>query len=124
MESAALTKKQEAELEVAEMRLLRFSLWVTRTDKIRNEFVRGSAHVARFSNKVREVELRWFDHMQRREEENIGRRMLMMESPGRRGRPKRRYMDVIQEAKRVAGMKEEDMEDRVIWIWIIRCGSS
>ena len=96
LEAVALTKKQEAELEVAEMRMLRFSLGVTRMDKIRNEFIRGSSHVARFGHKVREARLRWFGHVQRREEEHIGRRMLMMEPPGRRrGRPKRRYLDVV-----------------------------
>ena len=124
LEAAALTKKQEAELEVAEMRMLRFSLGVTRMDKIRNKFVRGSAHVARFGNKVREARLRWFGHVQRREEDNIGRRMLMMEPPGRRrrGRPKRRYMDVIREDMRVAGVREEDAEDRPRWRRMIRCG--
>ena len=124
LEAAALTKKQEAELEVAEMRMLRFSLGVTRVDKIRNEFVRGSAHVARFGNKVREARLRWFGHVQRREEEHIGRRMLAMEPPGRRrrGRPKRRYMDVIREDMRVAGVREEDVVDRPKWRGMIRCG--
>ena len=31
----ALTKRQEAEMEVAELKMLRFSLGVTRMDKIR-----------------------------------------------------------------------------------------
>ena len=37
----ALTKRQEAEMEVAELKMLRFSLGVTRMDKIRNEYIRG-----------------------------------------------------------------------------------
>ena len=40
--TAALTKKQEAELEVAELKLLRFSLGVTRMDKIKNEYMAGN----------------------------------------------------------------------------------
>ena len=36
LEAVALTKKQEAELEVAEMRMLRFSVGVTRIDTKRN----------------------------------------------------------------------------------------
>ena len=106
------------------MRMLRFSLGVTRMDKIRNEFARGSSHVARFGNKVREVRLRWFGHMQRREEGHIRRGMLMMEPPGRRrrGRPKRRYMDAIREDLRVAGVREEDVMDRQRWRQVIRCG--
>ena len=35
LETVALTKRQEAEMEVAELKMLRFSLGVTRMDKIR-----------------------------------------------------------------------------------------
>ena len=124
LEAVALTRKQEAELEVAEMRMLRFSLGVTRLDRIRNELIRGTAHVAKFGNKVREARLRWFGHVQRREEEHIGRRVLMMEPPGRRrrGRPKRRYMDVIREDMRDAGVRREDAGDRRRWKQMICCG--
>ncbi|MCJ8731241.1 hypothetical protein PDJAM_G00197160 [Pangasius djambal] len=84
LETVALRKRQESELEVAELKMLRFSLGVTRLDRIRNEYIRGTAHVARLGDKVREARLRWFGHVQRREREYIGRRMLDMELPGRR----------------------------------------
>ncbi|KAK3528530.1 hypothetical protein QTP70_001732 [Hemibagrus guttatus] len=66
--------------------MLRFSLGVTRLDRIRNEYIRGTAHVGRLGDKVREARLRWFGHVQRRESEYIGRRMSDMELPGRRQR--------------------------------------
>ncbi|KAK3516328.1 hypothetical protein QTP70_009381 [Hemibagrus guttatus] len=92
LETVSLRKRQESELEVAELKMLRFSLGVTRLDRIRNEYIRGTAHVGRLGDKVREARLRWFGHVQRRDSEYIGRRMLDMELPGRRqrGRPKRR----------------------------------
>ena len=37
LETMALAKRQEAKMGVAELKMLRFSLGVTRTDKIRNE---------------------------------------------------------------------------------------
>ena len=37
LETEALAKRQEAEMEVAELKMLRFSFGVTRIDKIRNE---------------------------------------------------------------------------------------
>ena len=37
LETVALTKRQEAEMEVAELKMLRFSLGVTRLGNIRNE---------------------------------------------------------------------------------------
>ncbi|KAK3522431.1 hypothetical protein QTP86_010638 [Hemibagrus guttatus] len=91
LETVSLRKRQEAELEVAELKMLRFYLGVTRLDRIRNEYFRGTAHVGRLGDKVREARLRWFGHVQRRESEYIGRRMLDMGLPGRRqrGRPKR-----------------------------------
>ncbi|KAK3507793.1 hypothetical protein QTP70_000403 [Hemibagrus guttatus] len=93
LETVSLRKRQESELEVAELKMLRFSLGVTRLDRIRNEYIRGTAHVGRLGDKVREARLRWFGHVQRRESEYIGRRMLDMKLPGRRqrGRPKRRH---------------------------------
>ncbi|KAK3545722.1 hypothetical protein QTP70_011349 [Hemibagrus guttatus] len=47
--------------------MLRFSLGVTRLDRIRNEYIRGTAHAGRLGDKVREARLRWFGHVQRRE---------------------------------------------------------
>ncbi|KAK3524627.1 hypothetical protein QTP70_031377, partial [Hemibagrus guttatus] len=69
LETVSLRKRQESELEVAELKMLRFSLGVTRLDRIRNEYIRGTAHVGRLGDKVREDRLRWFGHVQRRESE-------------------------------------------------------
>ncbi|KAK3557429.1 hypothetical protein QTP70_026629, partial [Hemibagrus guttatus] len=67
LETVSLRKRQESELEVAELKMLRFSLGVTRLDRIRNEYIRGTAHAGRLGDKVREARLRWFGHVQRRE---------------------------------------------------------
>ncbi|KAK3544179.1 hypothetical protein QTP86_006033 [Hemibagrus guttatus] len=67
LETVSLRKRQESELEVAELKMLRFSLGVTRLDRIRNEYIRGTAHVGRLGDKVREARLRWFGHVQRRD---------------------------------------------------------
>ncbi|KAF7654546.1 hypothetical protein LDENG_00068520 [Lucifuga dentata] len=55
---------------------------------------------------------------------HIGRRMLRLELPGRRprGRPKRRFMDVVKEDMKLVGVREEEAEDRVRWRQMIRCG--
>ena len=53
LETVALTNSQEAELEVAELKMLRFSLGVTRMDTISNKQIRGTALVRFSGNKVR-----------------------------------------------------------------------
>ena len=51
----ALTKRQEAKMEVAELNVLRFSLGVARLDNIGNENINGIAHVGWFGEKTREA---------------------------------------------------------------------
>ena len=48
LETVALTQRQESEMGVAELKVLRFSLGVTRMDNIRKEYIRGTAQVRRF----------------------------------------------------------------------------
>ena len=38
LETVSVTKKQVEEMEIAEMKTLRFAMGVTRKDKIRNEY--------------------------------------------------------------------------------------
>lgn len=51
--------------------------------------------------------LRWVGYFQRKDRENVGRRMLRMALHGRRsrGRPERRFMDVVKEDVEVAGVR-------------------
>ena len=119
-----LTKRQETEMEVAELNMLRFSLGMIRMAKIRNEYIRGTAQVGRFGEKTREARLMWYGHVRKKYDGYIGRRMLRMELPGKRkrGRPKRRFMDVVKENMAEVDVTEEDTEDMNNWRWKIRCG--
>ncbi|XP_042867444.1 uncharacterized protein LOC122250179 [Penaeus japonicus] len=47
LEGTALTKTQERTLEIAEMRRLRWSLGLTRRERVRNEYIRGTLRVPR-----------------------------------------------------------------------------
>ena len=85
LETVALTKRQEAEMEVAELKMLRFSLGVTRMDKIRHEYIRGTAQVGKFGEITREARLRWYGHLRRKDDHGyIGRRMLRMDRVARK----------------------------------------
>ena len=116
LETVGTTKNQEAELDVEEMKMLRFALGVTRKDRIKNEHVRGTVKVGQI-RKVRESRLRWYGHVKRREDAYVGRRVLEMELPGKRkvGRPKRRFMDAVKEGMKEVGVNEGDVHDRSHW---------
>ena len=72
LEMVALMKIQEAKMEVAELKMLRFSLGVTRMDKIRNEYIRGTSQVGRFGEKTREARLTWYGHVRRKDDGFMG----------------------------------------------------
>ena len=53
----AVTKKQVEEMEVAEMKMLKFAMEATRKDEIRKEYIRGTVKVERLGMKIRESRL-------------------------------------------------------------------
>ena len=57
------------------MKMLRFAMGVTRKDKIRNEYIRGTVKVERLGMKMREGRLRWYGHVMRRDLDYVGRKI-------------------------------------------------
>ena len=53
LETVAVTKKQVEEVEVAEMKMLRFAKGVTRKDNIRNNHIRSSVKLEQLGIKMR-----------------------------------------------------------------------
>ena len=74
--------------------MLRFVMEVTRKYKIKNEYIRGKVKVERLGMKIRKGKLRWYGHAMRRDQV---RKVMEMELLGKRkrGRPKRRFLDVV-----------------------------
>ena len=109
----AVTKAQERKMEVAEMKMLRFSIGKTRLDRIRNEEVRRRLGVVELGHQLRETRMRWLGHITRREETYVGKRMRqMVVGKRKRGRPKRRWQDCIDDDLKGLGVREEDELDR------------
>ena len=124
LDMVAVTKKQVEEMEVAEMKMLRFAMGVTRKHKIKNEYIRSTVKVERLGMKMREVRLRWYGHVMRKDQECVGRKIMEMELLGKRkrGRPKKRFLDVVKEDMGEVGAKETDVEDRKVWRMMTHCG--
>ena len=124
LEMVAVTKKQVEEMEITEMKMLRFAMGVTRKDKIRNEYIKSTVKVEWSEMKMRKGRLRWYEHVMRRDQEYVGRRMMAMELPGKRkrGRPKRRFLDVVKEDMGKVVVKETDIENRIVQRKMLCCG--
>lgn len=79
---------------------------VTRLDRIRNEHIRGSLGVRDVADKLQESRLRWLGHISRRSPDYVGNRCLelIVDGPRSRGRPKKRWLDVVR-----VDMRENDL---------------
>ena len=82
METVAVTERLVKKMEAAELKMVRWALGVTLKDKVRNEYIWGTAKTRRIGEKLRGERLRWFGHVKRRKESDIGRRMMKIEIPG------------------------------------------
>ena len=58
-------KKEEQILEKTEMRMLRRMKGVTLSDRVKSVDIRKELGVSSIQEKVREIRLRWYGHMQR-----------------------------------------------------------
>ena len=100
-------------MDVAEMKMLYWACGHTRLDHIKNEDIRRRVRVTEVNRKIQERRLRWYGHVQRREEDHVTRRTLEMEVEGRRarGRPRRRWMDCVLEDLATKRLSRRDVAD-------------
>ncbi|KAM1519454.1 hypothetical protein ACFX1Z_022250 [Malus domestica] len=103
---------------VAEIRMLRWMCGHTRKDKIRNEDIRGKVGVAEIEGKLRENQLRWFGHLQRRPTDAPVRRCdYGTEVQGRRGRgrPRKTLEETLRKDLEYLDLTEAMTQDRAQW---------
>jgi len=74
-------------------------------------------HASRTLDKVREARLRWYGHIQRREEDDCVKRILEADVHGQRsqGRQRKRWTDVVKYNMEDLGLTVEDTENRAEW---------
>jgi len=85
----------------------------------RNVDIRRILGVACITDKVREARLRWFGHVQRREEEDCVRRILEADVRGQRsrGRQRKRWIDVVKYNMEDLRLDLMDVDNRAEWRW-------
>jgi len=112
-------------VDATEMRMLRYIHGIRYEDHVRNEDIRSQAKVREISVEMRKKRLQWFGHVQRRDEKVDIKRVCEMRVEGKRkrGRPKRRWMDTINDDMKRCSLTREDTDDRVRWSSLIELGS-
>ena len=103
METVAVTERHVGKMKVAELKMVRWALGVTRKDKIGNVYERGIAKIAKLREKLWNARLRWYGHMKRREEGYVGKRMMEVTVPGRGKKKAKEKVDGFGERKHGKG---------------------
>jgi len=89
---------------------------VRREDRIRNEYIRGSIGVAPIVNKTHENRSRYarLGHVLRREKTEgvLVTKNMSVDGKRGRGRPKKRWFEVIKLGMKMTDVCEEDAKDR------------
>ena len=67
-----------------------------------------------------------YPHVIRRNQEYLRRKMMEIELLGKRkrGRPKKRFLNLVKEDMGEVGAKEMVIEDRAVWRKMIHCGNT
>ena len=110
-------RKHEHILEKTEMRMLRRIKRVTLGDKVKSVDIRKELGVNSIREKVREMRLHWYGHMQRMEENNEVRAVVDMIVPGKR--PRGRRVDCVRRDMQELRITP-DTQDRTFWKLRIR----
>ena len=108
--------EDERRLETTEMRMLRMIWGKTMNDKINNEKIREMTGVVRLEEFLREKRLRWLGHVKRMDEERGPVKALLLEVDGtKKGRPKKRWKEILKCAMTARGGQRLDAQDRERW---------
>ena len=116
-ESWAMKVTNKRKIATTEMRMLHGILGVSRREHMRNEDIRRILHITPIDKVMRGGRLRWFGHVQRRDADNVTRRVMELAIPGARlrGRPKKTWHHQIKDDTTAVGVTEDVALDRNEW---------
>nr|GEW55010.1 ataxia telangiectasia mutated family protein [Tanacetum cinerariifolium] len=104
-------------VEVAELRMLRWTCSKTMVDMISNGVFKAALDVNSIINKMREERFRWFGHVKRRPQSTPVRRVeaIVVEGSKGRGRPKLRWEYRLKMDMKELRLSEDMTSNRKAW---------
>ena len=112
----ALKMEVERRLKTTEMKMLRMMCGKTLKDKMNNEKIREMTSIVRLEEFLIEKRLRWLGHVERMDEERDPVKVLLLKVDGtKKGRPKKRWREVLECDMTARGLQRLDAQDRERW---------
>nr|GEU39070.1 retrovirus-related Pol polyprotein LINE-1 [Tanacetum cinerariifolium] len=117
LECWPIIKAQANRVEVAKLRMLRWTCGKTMVDMIPNGVFRAELDVDSIIDRMREGRLRWFGHVKRRTETAPVRRVeaMLVEGSRMKGRPKLRWEDRLKQDIKELLLSEDMTTDMNAW---------
>jgi len=116
-EAWALKAEQTQKLDRAEAQMIRWMSGVTLHDRKSKDELRTSLGLDSITDVVTRSRLRWYGHVERKDEEEWIRRIRNFEVEGRRppGRPQKSWQELVSADLRRLRLRPSDAEDRDSW---------
>ena len=108
--------EDESRMKNSEMRMLQMIWGKTLKDKMNNEKIREMTGVVRLEEFLREKRMRWLGHVERMDEEGGPVKALLLEVDGtKKGKPRKRWKEVLECDMTARGLQRLDTQDRGRW---------
>jgi len=123
-ESEPVRKENEVALQRAEMRMVRWMCNVKVKDRVPTKDLRERLGIDDIILILQQNRLRWYWHVLRKEDADWVKKCIEYEAEGSRprGRPKRRWREVVQRDCQAHNLNREDAMDRGRWKILIKIG--
>ena len=109
--------EDEMKIERNDRRMIRWICGVKLADKVKSDELRRRLRIEDIKSVLRRRRLRWFGHVQRKQDDEWVKKCMEFKVEGSRsrGRPKKSWMEVIGNDMKKLGLKKEDALQRSIW---------
>ncbi|CAG4974788.1 unnamed protein product [Parnassius apollo] len=116
-----MRRTDEQKIHLTEMKMRLWRGGVSRKDKMRNDYIRGSFKVATVHEKFRENRLRWYGHVMRRYDDHMSKRVMNIEEGKKgHGRPPITWLQTLKNDLKTTNISKRVTHNHTMWRKITR----